>query len=89
MHGTSCILRPNLSLGSFQPHLGLEVGSFQPHLWVHSSPIWNAVGSFQPHLGSLGSSSLRGLVAPSHLGGMATLSLVLHHSDSTRLGFSH
>ena len=47
---------------------------------------------FQPHSGSLGSSSLRGLVAPWHPGGMAaTLSPVLHHSysKSTRLGLSH
>ena len=48
-------------------------------------------GSFQPRSGSLGSSSLQGLVAPSHPGGMATLSPVLHHSysKSTRLGLSH
>ena len=55
--------------------------------WVHSSPIW-AQCSLPC---SLGSRRLRGLVAPSssHPLGMATLSFVLHYSNSTRLGLSH
>ena len=55
-------------------------------------PAWpGCLGSFHRHSGSLGSSRLWGLVAPSDPGVMAQLSAVLHHSYSTpaRLGLSH
>ena len=59
---------------------------------IHGISCIVRLGSFQLHSGSLGSSSLWGLVAPSHPGAMAaTLSPVLHHSysESSLLGLSH